>query len=154
MLALFYYKFPDAIYYPNLMFVLQVGASSWWKRLACGVWTFVSYNLWLFAIWLLVLGTYRWPVLRLVSDQLLVLVRSLALSDLGTSLRTDCLLLAKHPFLFLATFLTFAFFTKRFFSSSVVDVSIRNYLCVSHQGFESVELGIIIYLEHKDENFH
>lgn len=97
--------------------------SSWWKRLVCGIWTFVSYNLWLFAAWLLILGTHRWPVISSASDQLLVIVRSVALSDIGNNLRNDCLLLYKHPLFFLASFLFFVFMTKRFVSSSSVEVS-------------------------------
>lgn len=105
-----------------MMFTPQVTVSSWWKRLVCGIWTFVSYNLWLFAAWLLILGTHRWPVLSSASDQLLVIVRSVALSDIGNNLRNDCLLLYKHPLFFLASFLFFVFMTKRFVSSSSVEV--------------------------------
>ncbi|XP_054263281.1 E3 ubiquitin-protein ligase RNF103-like [Macrosteles quadrilineatus] len=98
--------------------IVQVGATSWWKHLVGGVWTFVSYNLWLFATWLVILGTCRWPIFSTASDQLLVLVRSIALTDLGNNLRNDVLLLFKHPLLFIMTFLLFVFMTKKFVFSS------------------------------------
>ncbi|KAG8310447.1 hypothetical protein J6590_063821 [Homalodisca vitripennis] len=98
-----------------------IGFITWWKRLIILIWTFATYNLYLFAAWLLILSTYRWPVLSTASDQLLVIVRSIALTDLGNNLRNDCILLFTHPLFFLATFLLFVFMTKCYISGSNVE---------------------------------
>lgn len=98
--------------------IFQVCIGLWWKRIACTLWTFVSYNLSLFSAWLLVIAMHRWPVFSFIADQFLVITRCFGLSDTGSLIRSDIMFLFKHPVIFAVTFVIFGILAKYYFHTS------------------------------------
>lgn len=73
------------------------------------LWTAVSYNFWLFSVWLLILATYRFFLVCFLADQGLILVRYISLSEMGSLLRADWQILTQHPYLLFFTFFVYGF---------------------------------------------
>ncbi|GLH07421.1 E3 ubiquitin-protein ligase RNF181 homolog [Gryllus bimaculatus] len=84
----------------NLLVILQifqVSVHRRWKHIARCIWTLISYNFWLFVIWLIILAICRFSIVNFATDKCLVLVRFISLSDIGSLVRSDWQLLQSHP---------------------------------------------------------
>lgn len=73
------------------------------------LWTAVSYNFWLFLVWLLILATYRFSLVCFLADKGLILVRYISLTEMGSLLRADLQILSQHPYLLFFTFFVYGF---------------------------------------------
>ncbi|XP_063231865.1 E3 ubiquitin-protein ligase RNF103-like isoform X2 [Bacillus rossius redtenbacheri] len=96
----------------NLLAILQtcqVWECLWWKHVAQCLWIMFSYNFWFFISWLLLLATYKFSVVSAAAELGLSLVHRASLSELGSLVRSDCLALMHHPYIFFTTFAVFAF---------------------------------------------
>ncbi|KAJ4435680.1 hypothetical protein ANN_18296 [Periplaneta americana] len=89
--------------------MFQVSVRLWWKHVARCLWTAVSYNFWLFSVWLLILATYRFSFVSYLADKGLVLVRYVSLTEFGALLRSDWQILTQHPYLLFCTFFAYGF---------------------------------------------
>ena len=69
----------------------------------------MSYNFWLFLVWLLILATYRFSFIRFLADKGLVVARYLSLTEIGSLLRADLQVLTEHPYLLSFTFIVYGF---------------------------------------------
>lgn len=87
--------------------MFQVSVKMWWKHLAQCVWTLVSYNLWLFAIWLLILAVYRFCVIGFFLDLALILVRELNLTEVAAAARSDLWLMCQRPYMVMGSLLVY-----------------------------------------------
>lgn len=84
----------------------------WWKNIAHCVWTVVTYNLWLFSLWLIIIAMYRFPVVSFLIDKSLVLVRYVSLTDIGSLVRADWQVLSHHPYYLLFSFVIFGLIVR------------------------------------------
>ncbi|XP_049806395.1 E3 ubiquitin-protein ligase RNF103-like [Schistocerca nitens] len=87
--------------------MFQVTVKLWWKHLAQCVWTLVSYNLWLFAIWLLILAVYRFCVIGFILDMILIVVRELNLTEVAAAVRSDLWLMCQRPYMVMGSLLVY-----------------------------------------------
>ncbi|KDR08621.1 RING finger protein 103 [Zootermopsis nevadensis] len=89
--------------------IFQVSFRFWWKCVARCLWTAVSYNFWLFSVWLLILATYRFSLVSFLADKGLILVRYMSLTEIGSMLRADWQILTQHPYMLFFTFFVYGF---------------------------------------------
>ncbi|KAG8232852.1 hypothetical protein J437_LFUL012656, partial [Ladona fulva] len=79
-----------------------------WRHAASCIWALVSHNLWLFTIWLVVLGTSHFPLASLLVSRLKAPARWVAMSDVGSLIRSDWMALLDRPFLLFASLAAYA----------------------------------------------
>jgi len=71
------------------LLLMMAYQDSWWKVLMGSIWTAVVCNLILFAIWLGLLGSLGWPIFDNFGDWGITLMRKVALSEVGSLMRSD-----------------------------------------------------------------
>ncbi|XP_046385608.1 E3 ubiquitin-protein ligase RNF103-like [Ischnura elegans] len=79
-----------------------------WRHAASCIWVLVSHNLWLFSMWLVVLGTWHFPLASVVISRLRVPARWLAMSEFGSLLRSDWMALLDYPLLLFSSLALYA----------------------------------------------
>ncbi|PNF21993.1 hypothetical protein B7P43_G17696 [Cryptotermes secundus] len=85
----------------------QVTLRLWWKHVARCLWTAVSYNFWLFSVWLLILATYRFSLVSFLGEKGLIIARYVSLTEIGSLLRADWQILTQHPYILFFTFFVY-----------------------------------------------
>lgn len=89
--------------------IFQVTLRLWWKHVARCLWTAVSYNFWLFSVWLLILATYRFSLVSFLGEKGLIIARYVSLTEIGSLLRADWQILTQHPYVLFFTFFVYGF---------------------------------------------
>lgn len=101
-----------SLFLVNMLVILhtfQISFRLWWRHVARSLWTAVSYNFWLFLVWLLILATCRFSFVRFLAEKGLVVARYLSLTEIGSLFRSDLRTLAEHPYLMMYTFIVYGF---------------------------------------------